>query len=1123
MVFSIPIFVEEHTAGANQTPSFTVQPVFQAQPQHRGEKLSRALTKLSNALHQILKELGEDPRHDDLSRWTFNPLLDESTVEVRLELKSGSEKRAFFLVGYSALGRKIYFTPKIPELFFELLPNQTLSVRATEVLTRHFRELEKEFGEASLDTYSLSGKGRLTTIEIRLEPADLAKKKQPPKRAFLFGGEEKKDGERELRRTGRSLSAMYPDDLKRAVGRDEEVAKLAALLGAADRRPVLLVGPRQVGKTAVVHELAYQMRARGAERFGGKREIWLLSPMRLISGMSFLGEWENRVLAILDFAEKKDRVLYFDDMLGLFTAGVSSASDLNVANVLKPALEKRKVRVIGEITPEAWRALRERDRAFADLFQVIPVREPTEAETLRILVNVGRELETEHRCRFGLEVVPTVYEVQRRFGGDAAFPGKAAGFLEKLAVRFAGLPIERAMALYEFQQQNGLQVAFLDDHATLQRDQIQARIARQLVGQPPVVEAFGDVLVALKARLNDPRRPLGTFLLLGPTGVGKTQSAKALAAYLFGSEEKLLRFDMNEYIDGSAAARLTGTFQNPEGLLTSAIRRQPFSVVLLDEIEKAAPEVFDVLLAVLDEGRLTDALGRVADFTQSVILLSSNLGAREARSRMGFSTAHEDPAGTDEIYIKAAESFFRPEFVNRLDRIIPFRPLQRGELEGIARQLLAGVFARDGLNRRDGLLNVTEPAMARLVELGHHPELGARALKRVLEREVAQPIAVRLAELPPGTPMLGTLSLREEGDFDLQMQDLRPVERSVFWTEEAIKPRSRPAQAEWTSGLLEAIETALARIEGDLEVHAPTGRIELNDVSPEQTRYFLCREQLRNVDRLLEAVERGLTPSKKSVSAAKLPKAKPVKLLVRQSISGTPLFDRMRESLLLRQEMEDLASDPMELPDSPLPALLRELSLLEALCHRPTDHRPGLLVFRSSQAGDSFALARLVERHSKFLARLWGTMGEPLLVTANEKGHDPFEDLLKPAGACQAVVVNGVNLTTFLPQQPQTILVRHAGGGLGLITMTFIPQESLEAARETAARLVKTEQGVDLARLGPVVQLLVPHKTILDFRTGLEISAEGTAEDFRAFSLSTLPLSREVLEWTNSHREETHA
>src|SRR6266545_564239 len=1119
MIFAIPILVEERSSGL-RPPVFTVRPLFQSEPVQRAEKLSRALTKLTNDLHQLIHHLGHDPRHDALAEWTFHPPFEETTLPLRLELSSGSELRNFFFAGYTALGRKLYFTPALPELHFELLPGQSLSERATAVLTRHFRDLEKSEGELDLDEYAVNGRARLTTIEIALNPAALAKKPRKPARALIFGGEEKKDGEVELRRTGRALHSQYPDDLDRAVGREREVEELARLFAAADRRPILLVGPRKVGKTTIVQELVWQTCARKKERFGGGREVWLVSPMRLISGMSYLGEWENRVLAILDHARARDKVLYFDDLLGLFTAGMSAASDLNVAQVLKPALEKHHVRVLAEITPESWRVLRERDRAFADLFHVIPIHEPPEPETLRVLVSVTRQLETQHRCEFELSVVPTVCDLHRRLERDAAFPGKAAGSLRRLAVRFAGARIGRDQALDEFHNRSGLDLAFLDHGMALSRRLIVDGLRARVVGQDHAMEAFADILVTLKARLNDPGRPLGTLLLLGPTGVGKTQSAKALAEYLFGSSERLLRFDMNEYVDGNSATRLTGTLCEPEGLLTSAIRRRPFSVVLFDEIEKAAPEVFDLLLAVLDEARLADALGRVADFTQAVILLTSNLGAREARARLGFTAGAASVEADDAVYVGAAEKFFRPEFFNRLDRIVPFRVLKPEQLEGIARQLIDGVFAREGLRQRQCLLNVAPAAMARLVELGHHPQLGARSLKRVIEREIAQPLAEKLAALPPGTPTIADFSA-EADRFVLQLQELRPVARSAFWTEAVAQTRTEAARPDWTEGLLEGACAALDRMDAELEATAPTGTIELSSLAPEHARYFCCREQLKKVERLAHAVERARqAPRKPAASApAHRPKVRPTKLVLRQFISGTPRFYRRREAIALRLELADLeAADAVEWPDSPFTALLRELALLEAMTAKPFEDSPAMMVFRGLNNADTEYVLELARRWHDFFGHLWG--GSATFLFPNP-GRE--ELLLKPvfgearSTPFQALFLKGPNLRKFLPVAGRTVLVRRADGSLGVLLLEVRDVES-PAEAETLARSFAPPAAASQAsavhseteNVGAVVQMLEVNERLTDFRSGFVIPAEPSPEEFRALVLSALPLPQEV-------------
>jgi ATP-dependent Clp protease ATP-binding subunit ClpC len=1108
MIFSIPIFIEERSSGLAKPPTYIVRPLVQAEPAQRAEKLSRALAKLSNDLHQLLHDLGHEPRHDDLARWTFNPLLEETTLELRLELASGSQRRAFFLVGYA-----------VPELHFEVLPNQTLAERATAVLTRHFREQERDSGPVDLDGYALSGKARLTTLELVLNPAALAKKPKKPTRALLFGGEEKKDGEVELRKTGRRLNAMYPDDLDRALGREREVEELARLLAATDRRPVLLVGSRLVGKTTILHELVWQMSARKKERFGGGRDVWLLSPMRLISGMSYLGEWENRVLAILEHAKDKDHVLYFDDLLGLFTAGISSASDLNVAQVLRPWLEKRAVRLIAEITPEAWRVLRERDRAFADLFHVIPVNEPPESETLRVLINVGRQLEETHGCGFALEIVPTAYELHRRFATDAVFPGKAAGFLKRLAIRCSGGHVTRGRALQEFHQQSGLQIAMLDDSARLERKTILEQLRNRVVGQDHALDAFADVLVTLKARLNDPRRPLGTMLLLGPTGVGKTQAAKALAELLFGGGDRLLRFDMNEYVDGATASRLTGSPRDPEGLLTSAVRRQPFSVVLFDEIEKAAPEVFDLLLAVLDEGRLTDSLGRVTDFTQTVILLTSNLGAREARARLGFGSFEAGAAADDAAYVSAAEKFFRPEFFNRLDRIIPFRSLERTHLEDIARQLINGLLARDGLRRRDGLLNVSPDAMKRLVELGHHPQLGARALKRVVEREVAQPLAELLVALPPGTPMIANLVTREDG-FAVSLKDLSPVPRSVLWPESIAQTRTAAAHRAWTTQVLDGVYAALDRIEAELEKDAPVGKIELGALPPEQVRYFFCREHLKKVDRLVQAVERAQDAPRRAPNAPRLPRAKPVKIVVRQFMSGNPRFGRLRDAVALQQDLADLETEPVEVPDSPFTALLREIALVEALATNPVDAEAALLVFRACLPEDAAAMFRLAASYGECLGYIWGASAAVLF-----EAFTPEELLLKQIfgaakgeslGRTQAIYLRGINVRRLVPSQTNTIPTRRADGGTGLVLLTLEAATTEAAARVRAKQLAEAIDVLAPESFGPVIQRVVENKTLTDFRSGVVVPARTSAAEFRALLLSALPLPPEVAQQLES-------
>lgn len=1097
MRFTIPILVEERPQREARVNAFQVRPLFHAEPVQRADKLSRALTRLENDLREKLVQLGREPRHDELARWTFNPPLEETTLELRLELRSGSHKGLFFFAGYPALDRKLWFTTTVPELHFEVLPGQELRDRAVEVLTHHFRQRERD-EEAELKLVENGSRLRLTTLELELQPAALARVPEKERRAFLFGSLEKKDGEQELRRVGRALHLAYPDDLERAVDRETEVGELARRLAAPDRRPLLLVGPRKVGKTAIVHELVWRIRSRLTEKYGGRREVWLLSPMRLISGMSYLGEWENRVVAILEHAKKRDKVLYFDDLPGLFAAGISSASDLNVAQVLKPALEKLDVRVLAEITPEAWRWLREKDRAFAELFQVIPVRETTEAETMRVLVSVARQIEEAHRCEFDLAVLPLVFDLYRRFGADAAFPGKAAGFLYRLGVRFEGTAVTAAGTLAEFQEQSGLHPAFLDDGVELKRASLLESLRQELVGQEPALAAFVDVLVKLKARLHDPRRPLGTFLLLGPTGVGKTQAAKALAMFLFGRADRLLRFDMNEFVDGSSASRLTGTPREPDGLLTGAIRRQPFSVVLLDEIEKASPEVFDLLLAVLDEGRLTDSLGRVADFTQSIIVLTSNLGAREARAKLGFQPG--DP-GDREIYLGAAAKFFRPEFFNRLDRIIPFAELTPEQLEAIARRLIHDVFHRDGLRRRECLLHVTPAAISHLVKQGHHPQLGARALKRVIEREVAQPLAAQLAAMATGSPIMACLDACGD-QCRLQLDELRPVARSVTWGDDAVAPRTAAAERKWLKDLVKSVEALLDRVDGALEESAPSGPLELGRVAPEQARYFHCREQWRKVERLIGAVTASLNRSAGRAPITHRPKSRPRRLQLRQFISGTPEFDRARAAESLNLELSELdAAEAIDVPETPAGALLREMALLEAMLAQPADDRPLLLLIRALNSIDDDEASRLAGIYREALGGVWGctcVQLNPPADAKNAQGTLPGQGLW-----CE-----GLNLRRLVTAGRHRVLLRRQDGTLGILEVEVRHATDEADARQMFDEAISSSATASGESSAPVHQRIVAGKTLTDYRSGLVVPADPSPDEARAWLLSALPLER---------------
>jgi ATP-dependent Clp protease ATP-binding subunit ClpA len=939
---------------------------------------------------------------------------------------------------------------------------------------------------------ALGGKAWLQSLELSVYPP--IKKPTAPKFKFLsLGDDSPVDGAAELQRVGRCLDWLYPDELERAVLRDAEVKELFELLAAHDRRPILLVGQRQAGKTTVLHEVVYRRVADKRSPFINRGCVWLVSPQRLISGMSYVGQWEARLLAILKHAKKRQHVLYFDDLVGLFLAGISASSTLSAAQVMKPYLERRDFRVVGEITPEALRVMQERDRSFADLFHILPIREPGDADMLRVLIGVQRRLEAKHRCGFDLDALPAVIDLERRYERTAAFPGKAARRLTRLAVkadadRRAELPgdekrdpfgplslVTRDGALKDFQAQSGLSLAFLDRRARLDRGEILSALKSQVIGQDEAIEAAADVIAIAKARLNDPERPLAAFLFLGPTGVGKTETAKAVARYLFADADRLLRFDMNEYVNEGSAARLVGTFTQPEGLLTAAIRRQPFAVVLLDEIEKADPEVFDLLLQVLGEGRLTDALGRTADFTNAIVILTSNLGVREAEAQIGF---REGGAAAAHSYTKAAEKFFRPEFFNRLDRVIPFRRLSREHTRRIAERLVNDVLEREGFRQRKCVLNVTPAALERVIDAGFDPTLGARAMKRAVEQQLTQPAAARLAALPVDRFTIVNVFATDTSDLQVDIRAVDMLSR--------LPPR--PAPELDPLDRLEQLDAILGRIEDDFAHLRPSGSITSGRVTSEQERYFALRELADSLGEELDKLFDRYTDDRLSRLESRQPEAigrrSRYRAIKVHSLSLDWNEQQPSRSLLSAQSMEEalreLAETAEPVPgDEDLVDLERRLSLLHLMATASPDDHPTYVWIRGHPTGSPCPSA-------DSLANLYLSNWSTGLGIEIESVRSPV-CLLR---SDRLLHVRGFHARPLALIEAGTHLFCPAHGNVAPVRVDIIDRWPFAP--------------VDPFAFGPMLRTYAEDGSIIDWRTGLVASKDDEAA-LRTFTLAALP------------------
>lgn len=851
MHFMIPILVQRQ--GSSKSQVFTASPLINSRIVASNRFENQCLSQLAKELRGYFRELVDEQHYTTLLAYTWNPELSLHTLKVVPELKKQSTKLHLPIVQFQRDGRSFGFCPLIANWWFDVRRGETLRNRVQDVLQQSLRE------DGSVDvlpewleyfqpprTYALS------TIDLSVSLKSEPKRNDQQGLADLLGGKQILSGQHELDTVGTRLEELYPDGLHRAYLRDQLVDQLTRWRAAGAARPLLLLGEPSVGKTAVVHEWVRRRLGGVHVTYGSKDGTYLVSPQRLVAGMMYVGQWEDRWHAMLKACRKKSHVLYLDDMLGMYVAGQSAASSLSAAHVLKAYVQRGEVPLIVEMTPEQLRVFRERDRGFADLFDTVRVDPPDDQTLVRMLHRLIRDLERTHTCQIDHGVLKSAIELSRQFAVRGVFPGTAAGVLRHLASegsRSHGSDVTEQDAIRLFARRTGLSVSMIDGEQCLERSQVTNTLQSQLIGQPEAIEAMADVIGLAKSQLSDRQRPLSTLLFVGPTGVGKTEAAKALANYLFGSSERLVRFDLNEFGAPGSARRLIGSFDQPDGLLTTAIRQYPYCVLLLDEIEKAHPEVFDVLLSVLGEGRLSDARGRTADFSRAIIIMTSNLGAGDAVSAIGFG---DDDATVKQRFMRAVRAHWRPEFFNRIDRVVAFRKLDRENLREIARLAMQRILQRDGFGRRSILITGADPFLDRIVEQSCRDVLGARAIHRGIERSLLTSLAKKMSVMDPSD--IAVLQPRN----DTEQLRWEVIQSTV--TVPALGKRTPAAEIspDWLTAADEYLKEAIRFCKGVLPSEAEDTRLVQG---ADRFSALQCLEELRQIGaqviRALDRTERN--------------------------------------------------------------------------------------------------------------------------------------------------------------------------------------------------------------------------------------------------------------------------
>lgn len=622
-----------------------------------------------------------------------------------------------------------------------------------------------------------------------------------------------------LDKYGRDLNILAQEEkIDPVIGRNREIERVIQILSRRTKNNPILIGEPGVGKTAVTEGLAQRLINGNIPKVLASKRIISLNMASLVAGTKYRGDFEDRLKKIIDeIIENKNIILFIDEMHTLVGAGAAEGS-MDAANILKPALSRGEIQVIGATTLKEYKKYIEKDSALERRFQTIMVNEPSAEDAISILKGIRNKYEEFHCAKITDEAIKAAVKISQRYITDRFLPDKAIDLMDeaaaKVRLKTVNIPTnisqleqkiqdlkktkekaidnqdyelaatirdqeiqikeELATAKTAWETQNNAQIAVTEediaDVATLwtgipvkrlvakEADRllhIEDIIHKRVVGQNEGVNAVAKAIRRARAGLKDPKRPIGSFLFLGPTGVGKTELARSLAEAIFGDESAMIRFDMSEYMEKHTVSRMLGAppgyiGYDEGGLLTDAVRRKPYAVILLDEIEKAHPDIFNILLQVLDDGRLTDSQGRTVDFKNTVIIMTSNAGAFKLQPQktntMGFAVNEDKQIkqNAKKIVMDEVKRQFKPEFLNRIDEIIIFEPLTDKELTQIVTLLLNDVQKR--LAEMDIELIIKDEVKSYLLKHGTDTIYGARPLKRAVQRYLQDPLAEQLLQ-----------------------------------------------------------------------------------------------------------------------------------------------------------------------------------------------------------------------------------------------------------------------------------------------------------------------------------------------------------------------------------------
>lgn len=547
------------------------------------------------------------------------------------------------------------------------------------------------------------------------------------------------------------------------IGRQKEILKIIHTLGRKTKKNPLLIGDAGVGKTAVVRGLALKIALGDIIPSLKNKRIIELNMGALIAGTKYRGDFEDRIIKVIDECRRDENIILFIDEIHTLIGTGKVQGSVDVVDIMKPVLAKGEITCVGSTTNEEYRKYIEKDSALERRFQPIMIEEPTESESIEILNGLKNTFEDHHRVTISSSIIETAVKLSVRYIQDRHLPDKAIDIIDEACTRVkvananrddiagetnvAANDVTEEIVAKVVADWSGCPVEKLNIRDREKLLTMETELKKRVIGQDDAIDRLVRLVKIARTELRDPKKPLGVFFFMGPTGVGKTELAKALTAFLFESENSIIRIDMSEYMEKHSVAKLIGSppgyvGYEEEGQLTGKLRRHPFSVVLFDEIEKAHPDVLDIFLQLFDEGRITDNKGRTANAKNSIFIMTSNVGSNYGnKSLPGFTRSSKEEQDIDRLNSQLKKKF-RPEFLNRIDEIIIFKSLDLPDVTKIAEKLLSHLKER--LNNQKIKLDISAEAITYLAQKGYDPVMGARPLARIMDDLITTPISEML-------------------------------------------------------------------------------------------------------------------------------------------------------------------------------------------------------------------------------------------------------------------------------------------------------------------------------------------------------------------------------------------